>query len=152
MALPTLYHGKYQSHLACMTAKMLTIWNRLNYDYKYYIFRIEECKVSLADESREIFPIHSFGKNADGDAETCFDQTRLKVSQTTFAPNATWEMRTFKFNTDGGSPDKQLQTVDCLIHLDPIAELSEDQRDDCQCYTESQCSKYTRIHVVSYSS
>ena len=49
-------------------------------------------------------------------------------------------MRTFRFRGAGlNSNTVQTQTMECILHLDPIANLVEQQAVDCTCHTNEQC-------------
>ena len=65
---------------------------------------------------------------------------RLNVMQTVFGANIEFSMRTFLFKTPGSSADSQQQTISCNLHLDPAAEVSSTEPDDCSCYTEEECA------------
>ena len=67
-------------------------------------------------------------------------QYRLNVVQTEFGQNVSFQMRTFRFITAGSSSSEaQNQTIECNLHLDPIADVTSDQPDDCSCHTEDAC-------------
>lgn len=80
--------------------------------------------------------MHSFASDS-----VCFDRSRLNVVQTEFSPNASFNMRTFRFNVDGSATESQQQTVFCSLHLDAIANISQDQASDCSCYTQTECEQ-----------
>ena len=100
------------------------------------LFRFTECKVVDASNTHEVFLMHSFA----GDS-VCFDNSRLNVIQTDFFPNASFEMRTFRFNTGGSSTEAQQQTVMCSLHLDPVNDITQEQANNCSCYTRSECEQ-----------
>ena len=65
---------------------------------------------------------------------------RLNVEQTVFGETIEFKMRTFRFTSGGASSsDPQQQTIDCDLHLDPIATIVQEQAADCTCYTQEQC-------------
>ena len=59
--------------------------------------------------------------------------------QTKFGPDIGFSMRTFWFDAQTSSATGQSQTMECEIRLDPIAEVSKTQPDDCTCYTCQTC-------------
>ena len=60
--------------------------------------------------------------------------------QTVFGTNIEFSMRTFLFKTQGSSAEEQQQTISCNLHLDPAADVSSTEPDDCSCYSEEECS------------
>ena len=64
---------------------------------------------------------------------------RLNVVQTAFGKDIAFSVRTFRF-TDGQSTDDQNQTVTCEMHLEPAADVPEEQATDCTCYTAEECT------------
>ena len=60
--------------------------------------------------------------------------------QTVFGSNIEFSMRTFLFKTQGSSAEEQQQTISCNLHLDPAADVSTTEPDDCSCYSEEECS------------
>ena len=61
--------------------------------------------------------------------------------QTDFGQNVSFEMRTFRFITAGSTEtDAQQQTIACNLHLEPIADVSTSQPDDCTCFTQAACA------------
>ena len=48
-------------------------------------------------------------------------------------------MRTFRFISDGSATDAQQQTISCDLHLEPTADIVQEQAADCSCYTQQQC-------------
>ena len=99
------------------------------------MFSFTECKVVDASSNHELFLMHSF----DGDS-VCFDYSRLNVVQTEFYPNAAFNVRTFRFNYDGAAAaESQQQTIMCSLHLGPVSEISQEQAQNCSCYTRSDC-------------
>lgn len=80
--------------------------------------------------------MHSFVSDS-----ICFDNVRLNVVQTEFYPNASFNMRTFRFNIDGSATKSQEQIVMCSIHLDPVNEISQEQPIECSCYTQTECEE-----------
>ena len=84
--------------------------------------------------------MHSFANES-----ICFDSARLNVVQTEFSPNASFNMRTFRFTNDGSATESQEQTVICSLHLDPVNEISQEQASECSCYTQSECEE--RMHL-----
>ena len=85
--------------------------------------------------------MHSFGSDS-----VCFDSSRLLVAQTEFFPNISFNMRTLRFNVGGSAAESQQQTVMCSIHLDPLADFSQEQADECSCFTQSDCEE--RHHLL----
>ena len=65
---------------------------------------------------------------------------RLNVMQSVFGTSIEFSMRTFLFKTNGSSAEEQQQTISCNLHLDPVADVSSTEPDDCSCYTEEECS------------
>ena len=49
-------------------------------------------------------------------------------------------MRTFRFTDDQSSASDQEQTISCELHLEPVADVSEEQAADCICYNASECA------------
>ena len=95
-----------------------------------------ECKVVDSTNTHEVYPMHSFA----GDS-VCFDRTRLNVVQTEFSPNASFNMRTFRFNVNGSATESQQQTVSCSLHLDPVDDINQGQASDCSCYSKIECEE-----------
>merc|ERR1712136_190185 len=93
--------------------------------------RLTSCKVTTGDY--ELFAVHSFLN------DVCFDSSRLNFQQTTFGQEIGFRMRTFRFTTGESSTDAQQQTVSCELHLEPSADIVEEQAADCSCYTEDGC-------------
>ena len=60
--------------------------------------------------------------------------------QSVFGTSIEFSMRTFLFKTNGSSAEEQQQTISCNLHLDPVADVSSTEPDDCSCYTEEECS------------
>ena len=68
-------------------------------------------------------------------------QYRLNVVQTEFGQNVSFQMRTFRFIVAGSSSSEaQDQTLACNLHLDPIADVTSDQPEDCSCHTQADCA------------
>ena len=65
---------------------------------------------------------------------------RLNVMQTVFGTNIEFSMRTFLFKTQGSSAEEQQQTISCNLHLDPAADASSTEPDDCSCFSAEECS------------
>lgn len=80
--------------------------------------------------------MHSFA----GDS-VCFDSRRLNVVQTEFSPNASFNMRTFRFNVGGPATEAQQQSVICSLHLNPVNDITQEQAGACSCYTQSECEE-----------
>jgi len=95
--------------------------------------RLINCNVAYAEHS--LYPIHSFNND-----QLCFDKSRLNVMQSVFGSNIEFSMRTFLFKTNGSSAEEQQQTISCNLHLDPAADVSSTEPDDCSCYSEDECS------------
>ena len=64
---------------------------------------------------------------------------RLNVIQTIFGETVAFSMRTFRFTSGGSVDNEQQQTIECNIHLEPIADITQDQAADCTCFTEDDC-------------
>lgn len=65
---------------------------------------------------------------------------RLNVEQTLFGETIELKMRTFRFTSDGtSSSDPQQQTIDCDLHLEPSANIVQEQAADCSCHTQEDC-------------
>ena len=67
----------------------------------WFIFRLEQCKITDEAGDREVYLIHSF----DND-EPCFD-TRVNVIQTSFSPDVQFDFRSFRFTIDGTLGDSE---------------------------------------------
>lgn len=88
--------------------------------------------------------MHSFA----GDS-VCFDNSRLNVVQTDFFPNASFEMRTFRFITSGSSTEVQQQTIKCKIRLDPVNDVIQQQSNNCSCYTQTECEQNQNLRGMN---
>ena len=65
---------------------------------------------------------------------------RLNVFQTVFGENVEFTMRTFRFTSVGSvNAEEQTQTIECNLYLEPIDDITEDQAEDCTCYTQEEC-------------
>ena len=64
---------------------------------------------------------------------------RLNVQQTLFGQTAEFSLKTFRFTSGGSVATEQTQTVECTLHLEQIANISETQAEDCACYTKEEC-------------
>ena len=54
-------------------------------------------------------------------------------------------MRTFRFTSEGtSSSDPQQQTIDCDLHLEPSANIVQEQAADCSCHTQEDCQGRSR--------
>ena len=84
--------------------------------------------------------MHSFENDS-----ICFDSARLNVAQTEFSPNASFNMRTFRFNDGGSATEPEEQTVICTLHLDPVNEISREQASECSCYTQTECEERSHL-------
>ena len=104
------------------------------------LFSFTECKVVDSTNSHAVYLIHSFANNS-----ICFDSARLNVAQTEFSPNASFNMRTFRFNDGGSATEAQEQTVICTLHLDPVNEISREQGNECSCYTQTECEERSHL-------
>ena len=63
--------------------------------------------------------------------------------QTAFGKNIGFSLRTFRF-TDGqssSSDQDQDQTISCELHLEPVADVPEEQAADCYCHIADDCGK-----------
>ena len=105
-----------------------------------FLFSFTECKVVDSTNTHELYVMHSFE-----DDSVCFDRTRLNVIQTEFSPNASFTMRTFRFNVGGSATESQQQTVMCSLHLDAVTEISQNQASDCSCYTQTECEQRSHL-------
>ena len=76
---------------------------------------------------------------------------RLNFQQTSFGQEIGFSMRTFRFKT-GESSNAQEQTVTCTLHLEPSADIVEEQAADCSCYTEDACNDQGKLSYNSLSS
>ena len=66
---------------------------------------------------------------------------RLKVVQTEFGQNIGFLMRTFRFIVSGSqTTEDQQQTLSCNLHLEPVANVSSTQPNDCSCHSEEDCA------------
>ena len=73
----------------------------------------------------------------------------MNVVQTEFGENVSFEMRTFRFITSSSSASEaQDQTIACNIHLDPIADVTSTQPDNCSCHTEADCAAQRTYDAV----
>ena len=71
---------------------------------------------------------------------------RLNVEQTVFGETIEFKMRTFRFTSGGAqSFDPQKQTIECDLHLEPIATIVQEQAADCICYTQEECQGRVRV-------
>ena len=70
--------------------------------------------------------------------------------QSEFGANIEFSMRTFLFKTNGSSAEEQQQTISCNLHLDPAADVSSTEPDDCSCYSEEECAG--KIGLIIYGS
>ena len=79
----------------------------------------------------------------------------MNVVQTEFGQNVSFEMRTFRFITAGSNASEaQDQTIDCNLHLDPIADVTSIQPDNCSCHSEADCATqrtYDAVLILSTS-
>ena len=58
--------------------------------------------------------------------------------QTLFGKNIAFSVRTFRFA--GSQDDDQEQTITCQLHLEPVADVPEEQASDCTCFNEHDCA------------
>ena len=65
---------------------------------------------------------------------------RLNVIQTAFGKDIGLSLRTFRFTDDQSHASDQEQTISCELHLEPVADVSEEQAADCTCYNASECA------------
>ena len=65
---------------------------------------------------------------------------RLNIIHTEFGENIAFSLRTFRFIVPGTQTSDQQQRISCNLHLEPIADVSTSQPDDCSCYTEAACT------------
>ena len=75
--------------------------------------------------------------------DTLLSLKRLNVIQTIFGETVAFSMRTFRFTSGGSVDNEQQQTIDCNLHLEPIADITQDQAADCTCHTQDQCTSNT---------
>ena len=78
---------------------------------------------------------------------------RLNVEQTLFGETIEFKMRTFRFTSDGtSSSDPQQQTIDCDLHLEPSANIVQEQAADCLCHTQEdrqgRSKNSSQIHKI----
>ena len=71
--------------------------------------------------------------------------------QSLFGANIEFSMRTFLFKTNGLSAEEQQQTISCNLHLDPAADVSSTEPDDCSCYSEDECTGelFFKLRIVA---
>ena len=60
--------------------------------------------------------------------------------QTLFGRDIAFSVRTFKFTVGDETSGVQEQTISCELHLEPAAEVTQDQASDCTCYDETDCA------------
>ena len=65
---------------------------------------------------------------------------RLNVTQTAFGKDIGLSLRTFRFIDGESSSSDQEQTISCELHLEPIANVPEEQAADCTCYSADECT------------
>ena len=76
---------------------------------------------------------------------------RLRVVQTEFGQNIGFSMRTFRFIISGSqATEEQQQTISCNLHLEPVANVSSTQPDDCSCHSEEACAP-GKIGLIDFS-
>ena len=78
---------------------------------------------------------------------------RLNVEQTLFGESIEFKMRTFRFTSEGTSSlDPQQQTIECDLHLEPSANIVQEQAADCSCHTQEDCQgrsqNSSHIHLI----
>ena len=61
--------------------------------------------------------------------------------QTAFGKDIGFSLRTFRFTDGQSSSSAQEQTISCELHLEPVANVPEEQAADCTCFTASDCGK-----------
>ena len=64
---------------------------------------------------------------------------RLNVKQTLFGEKIGFSMRTFRFLSGSELTEPQEQRISCHLHLEPSADIAQEQAADCTCYTEDEC-------------
>ena len=84
-------------------------------------------------DDQEIYAAHSF------EGDVCFDKSVLNMNQRSFGKDIEFSFRTFRF-TGGQTSGDQEQTISCELHLEPAAEVTQDQASDCTCYDEAECA------------
>ena len=60
--------------------------------------------------------------------------------QTVFGKDIGFSLRTFRFTDGQASSSDQDQTISCELHLEPVADVPEEQAADCICYSADECS------------
>ena len=66
-----------------------------------------------------------------------------------FGQTIEFKMRTFRFTSAGtSSSDPQQQTIDCDLHLEPSANIVQEQAADCTCYTQEQCQGRVKYRIL----
>ena len=58
--------------------------------------------------------------------------------QTTFGKNIAFSVRTFRFASE--QDGDQDQTITCQVHLEPVANVPEQQASGCTCFNEHDCA------------
>ena len=60
--------------------------------------------------------------------------------QTAFGKDIGFSLRTFRFTDGQSSSTDQDQTISCELHLEPVADVPQEQAADCICYSADECS------------
>ena len=81
----------------------------------------------------EIYAAHSF------EGDVCFDDSILKMVQTSFGKDIEFSFRTFRF-TGGQTSGDQEQTISCELHLEPAADVPHEQASGCTCHDVEDCA------------
>jgi len=93
--------------------------------------RVVECKVEDSHGNRPVHLIHSWKQS------TCLDKTRFDAKQTSFAPEFEFCFRSFRY--EGDIKSKQKQIITCIFQLEERVEPYIEP-EDCDCYTERSCT------------
>ena len=56
-----------------------------------------------------------------------------------FGETTEFSLKSFRFTSGGSVATTQTQTVECTLHLEPIADVAQTQAPDCTCHTEEDC-------------
>ena len=65
--------------------------------------------------------------------------------QTAFGKDIGLSVRTFRFMDGESSSNDQTQTISCELHLEPVANVPEEQAADCTCYSSDEFSDEFRL-------
>ena len=67
--------------------------------------------------------------------------------QTLFGKDIAFSVRTFRFSGNQTSGDQE-QTISCELHLEPTADVPQQQASDCTCYDVETCAGNLLIVIV----